>query len=121
LAHIAAFNLSNHKIQMPLLIPWPTADVGAVWKNRQAAFGRGISWIAWFSSTFLEPCGNSAQSVTHRGVMGRVAGKKAFHQPRGFAKGMPGLKLGMEPLQLRGSPVWKEIGQRRNRSVGHRR
>jgi hypothetical protein len=29
-AHIAAFNLSNHKIQMPLLILWPTVDVGAV-------------------------------------------------------------------------------------------
>lgn len=102
---------------MPLLILWPTADVGAV-KNRQTAFGRGISGIAWCPSTFLEPRGNSAQQVTDRGVMGRVAGEEAFYQPRCFAKGMPGPKLGMEPLQLRGSPVWKEVSQRRNRSSG---
>ncbi len=67
---------------------------------------------------YLEPRGNPTQPITHRGVMGRLAGVEAFLQPRGFAKGMPGPKLGMEPLQLRGSPVWKEVRKWRNRPTG---
>jgi len=41
-----AFNLSDHKIEVPLLILWPTPDMGTVQKNRQTTFGRGFNGIA---------------------------------------------------------------------------
>jgi hypothetical protein len=57
-----------------------------VQKDRQTTFGLCFNDIALCSSSFLEPRGNSTQPVTHRGVMGLVAGEETSHQPRGLAK-----------------------------------
>ncbi|OAN71736.1 hypothetical protein A8B83_11660 [Rhodobacteraceae bacterium EhC02] len=45
-AHIATFNLADHKIQVSLLILRSTADMRTVQKNRQTTFGRGFNGIA---------------------------------------------------------------------------
>ena len=115
------FDLAYHKIQVSLLIFRSTADMRAVQEYCQTTFGNRVSAITRRPAGLLEFLRNPTQSAAHCHVIRWVAGKETLHQSRGFPKGMPGRKLGMQTLQLRSSADWKEADERRNRPAGERR
>lgn len=88
--------------------------------HHQATFRNPISKITRRTSGLLKFLRNPPYAAAHCHVMRWVTEKENCHQWRGFPKGMPGHKLGMEPLSLRRSPVRNEKGERRKKSAGHR-